>query len=177
MGHRLDIERASDTEASEVEALLDSVAHWLHSGGIDQWISGTFHDEVVDVVAAGDLYVGKRDGRIVACFMLESSCPEWMVTWLAERGRSPADAMYLGRLAVTRNVAGQGLGVRLLEAATTIARDAGRTYVRLNAPANSTPLRTLYVDAGFDDLGTATLTGPKGEDWTCTVFERSTELT
>jgi GNAT superfamily N-acetyltransferase len=174
---RFVVERATSADAAAVEALLDSVSEWLSQRGVDQWTAGTFHDEVINVVAAGHLHVAKRDGRILGCFMLESACPEWMVTWLSERGRSPADAMYLGRLAVARDVAGQGLGVRLLEAATTIARDAGHAYVRLNSPVNTRPLRTLYVDAGFEDLGTAMLTGPQGEDWTCTVFERPTGLT
>jgi hypothetical protein len=42
----LTVERAEDTDASEVEALLDTAAKWQQSRGIQMWTPGWFRDEV-----------------------------------------------------------------------------------------------------------------------------------
>ena len=168
--------RALDPDAPVVEALLDAAAEWQLNRGISQWRPGQFGDEVRSVIAAGDLYVSRGDGGIVGCFILETDCPDWMAHWLIERGRTPADAMYLGRLAVARELSGRGLGAGLLRSAKKIAAESGFGFLRLNCPAENERLRRFYVDAGFADLGDAELRGPAGEHWVCSVFESALPL-
>jgi len=59
--------------------LLDGAAEWQVARGADQWRPESFSDEVREVGAAGDLYVAKEEDEIVGCFMLEGTCPGWMV--------------------------------------------------------------------------------------------------
>jgi protein-tyrosine phosphatase len=79
--------------------------------------------------------------------------------------------MYLGRVAVTRELSGRGLGLELLDSARRITAEAGFSFLRLNCPAENERLRRYYFDAGFDDLGEAELRGPSGERWTCSILE------
>jgi protein-tyrosine phosphatase len=170
------VDRARSSDAAEVESLLDSVTTWQLERGISLWRLGQFGDEVRSVIAAGDLHVGRDDGMIIGCFMLEADCPDWLAPWLVEHDRSPADAMYLGRLAVARHPSSRGLGLELLGSASALAADAGFAHVRLNCPAENGRLRRYYLAAGFSSLGEVDLRGPHGEDWVCSVFERRCKL-
>jgi RimJ/RimL family protein N-acetyltransferase/predicted GNAT superfamily acetyltransferase len=167
------ISRASDGDVASVVTLLDEAAAWQEDRGIDMWRPGTFDAEVREVANAGDLYVARREGGIVGCFMLEAACPAWMATWLIEHNHEPAEAMYLGRLAVAREASGRGVGIELLAEARATATTAGSAFLRLNCPVENGRLRRYYVEAGFDDLGHAELVGPRDQDWTCIVFEAS----
>lgn len=68
---RLTVEPAEPTDASAVEALLDGAAAWQRSRGIEQWTPGRFGDEVHQTIASGELFVGRRRGAVVGCFMLD----------------------------------------------------------------------------------------------------------
>ena len=94
------LSRATGADVGSVVRLLDEAAAWQQDHGIDMWRPGTFGTEVREVADAGDLYIARRDGDVVGCFMLEAACPAWMATWLIEHDHAPAEAMYLGRLAV-----------------------------------------------------------------------------
>ncbi len=120
--------------------------------------------------------MGRDDDTIIGCFTLEADCPDWLAAWLLDHDRSPADAMYLGRLAVARHASKRGLGMELLGSASALAAAAGFAHVRLNCPAENERLRRYYLAAGFSRLGEAGLQGPNGEDWVCSVFERRCKL-
>jgi len=167
----ISVEHATPADAQAVEGLLDAAATWHQESGIDQWSPGRFGEEVREVAVAGDLYVARHDAGIVGCFMLEAACPPWLEPWLVERDRSPSEAMYLGRLAVARELSGQGVGIELLDEARELAATAGSSFLRLNCPAENERLRRYYLDAGFEDIGEAELVGPDRQDWTCAIFE------
>ena len=172
----LTVERATLADASAVEALLDAAASWQQSRGIEQWTPGWFHDEVREVIdgEGEDYYVGRRAGEIVGCFLLDSASPSWMRAWLIEHDREPAEAAHLGRLTVARDATGHGLGVELLKVASALARDRGFAYVRLDCPAENARLRRYYDDAGYSYIGDVETSGPNGERWVSSVFERPT---
>lgn len=169
----ISVDQAARKDAQVVEDLLDAAATWHQASGIDQWSPGRFREEVREVAAAGDLCVARHDAEVVGCFMLEAVCPPWLEPWLAERGRLPSEAMYLGRLAVARELSGQGVGIELLAEARELASAAGFAFLRLNCPAENERLRRYYVEAGFEDIGDAELLGPEKQEWTCTIFEAS----
>jgi GNAT superfamily N-acetyltransferase len=171
----LAVERALGSDASAVEALLDAAAEWQESRGIEQWRPGSFHEEVQETIDLGEFYVGRRDGAIVGCFLLDSESPSWMRPWLIEQGREPTEAAHLGRLAVARGPSGKGLGVDLLRVASALAAEQGFAYVRLDCPAENRRLRRYYLDAGYSHVGNVKARGPNGERWVSSVFERSTE--
>jgi ribosomal-protein-serine acetyltransferase len=173
IGMETSVSRADADDVGSVVRLLDEAAEWQQDQGIDMWRTGTFEAEVREAVTEGDLYVAQRDGEVIGCFMLEDACPEWMATWLTDHERSPAEAMYLGRLAVARAVSGHGLGIELLADARELATRAGFAFLRLNCPAGNERLRRYYLDAGFEDLAQVEVLGPENQDWTCTIFEAS----
>src|SRR5687767_11718107 len=83
---RLTVERAQPTDASATEALLDAAAAWLESRGIDQWKPGQFGEEIRQAIARGELFVARRDGALVGCFMLEAEEPTNVARWMTEHG-------------------------------------------------------------------------------------------
>jgi GNAT superfamily N-acetyltransferase len=170
----LTVDRAQPSDGVAVEALLDAAAEWQQTRGIRQWTPGWFGDEVRETIASGDLYVARRGGVIVGCFMLDTGSHAWMTPWLIERGREPTQAARLGRLVVAREASGQGLGFELLNAASTLAAQRGLGYLRLDCPAENARLRRYYLDAGFFYFGDVETRGPNGERWISSVFERTT---
>lgn len=171
---QLAVARAKPWEADAVEVLLDEAAAWLQSRGIRQWTPGQFGDEVQKTIASGGLFVARREGDVVGCFLLDAGSPEWMAGWLVEQGRVPADGTHLGRLAVAREASGHGLGVELLKEASTLAAQRGLAFLRLDCWAGNARLRRYYLDAGFSHVGDVETRGPKGEHSVCSVFERPT---
>lgn len=170
----LTVERAQPADASAAEALLDDAARWLESRGIDQWKPGRFADEVRQTIASGELFVARRGGALVGCFMLDTQDPQEVRRWFAEQGRVAAPAAQLSRLAVAREASGRGLGAELLDAACARAAQLGFDYVRLHCPAENGRLRRYYLEAGFAYCGDIQTRGPNGEHWVISLFERPT---
>jgi GNAT superfamily N-acetyltransferase len=75
-------------------------------------------------------------------------------------------------LAVSRDSAGLGFGVELLDHARKLAGIQGLTYLWLECPADNARLRQYYLDAGFTYCGDNSVPGPNGEPWVSSVFER-----
>jgi predicted GNAT family N-acyltransferase len=173
---RLTVERAQPTDASATEALLDAAAAWLESRGIDQWKPGQFAEEIRQAIARGELFVARRDGALVGCFMLEAEEPTNVARWMTEHGRAPAAGAFLGRLAVARDAAGCELGVELLNSACALAAQGGLGYLRLVCVAGNDRLRRYYREAGFAYCGDIHTRGPNGEHWVTSLFERPTRL-
>lgn len=171
----LKVEPAQPADAEAVEALLDAAAVWQQSRGFDQWRPGQFGEEVRQTIAGGYLFVARREGAIVGCFMFDTQQPAWMGRWLVEQGRV-AHGAHVARLAVSRELSGERLGVELLTAACELAAERGLAYLRLDCPSENLRLRRYYLDAGFVHYGDVSTPGPNGERWVSSVFERSTAL-
>lgn len=169
----LQIERAKQADASDVVALLDAAALWHQDQGIDMWKSGRFEQEVRETIGNGDLYVARRGGFLVGCFMLDDGSPR-MTRWLTAHDRQASRGV-IGRLAVARDVAGQGLGLELLAEGRRIASSQAIPFVRLECPSDNERLRRYYVEAGFTYCGDNDEPGPNGEPWVSSVYERPTD--
>jgi len=168
----LTIDRATPFEAERVVDLLDAAARWQKSQGIDLWEPGSFDEDVRDTIAAGDLYVARRDGAVIGCFMLDEGSSR-LTRWLTEHGRAPTPGV-VGRLAVAREVGGQELGFALLAEADRLAAARGIEFLRLECPSDNEGLRRYYLRAGFTYCGDNGRPGPNGEPWVSSIFERPT---
>ena len=164
---------ATAADAQAVEALLDAAAEWQRRRGWNQWTPGRFGDEVREAIAEGSLYVGRRDEVVVGSFMLDEGSRR-MVRWLSDTGRPSTSGISVGRLVVARHVSGQGLGFKLLDAASEIAAARGHSHLRLDCPTENIRLCRYYLEAGFAHIGDNDTPGPNGEPWVSSVFERST---
>jgi len=169
-GLRIDLATPSDAEA--IVELLDTAARWQKSQGIDLWEPGSFDEDVRGTIAAGDLHVARLDGAVVGCFMLDEGSSR-LTRWLTENGRELTPGV-VGRLAVAREIAGQGLGLELLAEADRLAAARGIDFLRLECPFDNEELRRYYLEAGFTYCGDNDRPGPNGEPWVSSIFERPT---
>jgi ribosomal protein S18 acetylase RimI-like enzyme len=158
----LSVVLADPRDAADVEKLLDEAAEWQQGLGFDMWTPGWFGEEVREAIAEGCLYVSRRVGELVGCFMLDQGSPR-MTQWLIEQRRTPTSGANIGRLAVSRDSAGLGFGVELLDHARKLAGIQGLTYLWLECPADNARLRLYYLDAGFTYCGDNSVPGPNGE--------------
>jgi len=165
-------DRATPSDAERIGDLLDEAARWHKGQGIEMWEPGSFEEDVRGTIAAGDLSVARQDGAVVGCFMLDEGSPR-LTRWLAEHGREPTPGV-VGRLAVTRDMAGRGLGLQLLAEADRLAAALGIAFLRLECPSDNEGLRRYYLEAGFTHCGDNDRPGPNWEPWVPSIFERPT---
>ncbi|WP_374509046.1 GNAT family N-acetyltransferase [Niveibacterium sp.] len=92
---------------------------------------------------SGEYRVLDCGGSIIASCRLQSRDPDFWPDADAEGSR------YLHRLVVARAHAGQGLALRLIDAAASEALQAGCKWLRLDCAADRQPLHRLYACAGF----------------------------
>jgi dephospho-CoA kinase/GNAT superfamily N-acetyltransferase len=167
------VDRARPADAVSVVALLDDAAERQRDLGMPLWTPRQFDDEVEEGIFDGGLYVARREGTVIGCFLLDQRSSR-MSAWLLARGRVPAEGANVGRLAVARSVRGQNLGLHLLNAARRLAAYRGLAYLWLDCPADNQRLCRYYLEAGFSYAGGNDLPGPNDEPWVSSVFERAT---
>ena len=143
------IQRAESDDLDDAAEILEDAARWVQSIGEEAWHEGTFiqsngwgRRELLAALRAEGLFVARIDQRAVATVSLfdvdERFWPD-----------APRDALYLHKLAVRRTHAGLGIGRALVEWSADFARAQGKTFLRLDCPAENPRVRTYYEDAGF----------------------------
>jgi ribosomal protein S18 acetylase RimI-like enzyme len=161
---RITIEQAQPSDLDTVLDILEEVAGWLTSRGIDQWQPGVFRrirrQSIADQVSRGEVYLARRDGQPVGTLTLQ-----WAdkMFW----GNVPDDAGYIHRLAIRRAYAGMELGCHLLRWAERKVASAGKDYLRLDCMAENQALRQYYEQAGFTSRGEI-----QGQGWKASLFEK-----
>jgi GNAT superfamily N-acetyltransferase len=84
------------------------------------------------------------DGRIVGTITAESEAdPYWLPS------DDPDDALYIHRMVVDSSARGSELGSALLDWAARRARQAGKSWLRLDAWKSNPALHKYYLDRGF----------------------------
>lgn len=152
-GKKIGFSRAVPEQVAEVLAVLDEAAAWLSSRAVDQWPSRFEATWVADAIAKGETWLVSVDGEIAATITLDWSDPLWE--------KDGGTAGYVHRMAVGRSAA--GLGQHILRWAADMARDEGRTYLRLDCVAANRRLRDYYEAAGFAHRGDVTVGGAPGQ--------------
>ncbi|MEU6669550.1 GNAT family N-acetyltransferase [Streptomyces sp. NPDC046727] len=138
------IQAARPGDLEQVEALWMEARRWLAGRGLDQWQYPPRRWRWVEAIEAGDCHLVLRAGRPVATITVdERADPEW---WSAD---DPSSALYVHDLAVSRAVAGQALGARLLDWASALAARRGKRWLRLDAWKTNGPLHRYYLEQGF----------------------------
>lgn len=141
----LHIRAARLDELNQVEDLLREVSSWLASRGIDQWQFPPHRDRITAALEHGEVFLAVVDGQPIATLQVDAHAdPEF---WTAED--EPADALYVHRMAVSRQFAGAGIGSTLLDWAAERAAAAGKTWLRLDAWKDNPGLHRYYEAEGF----------------------------
>jgi ribosomal protein S18 acetylase RimI-like enzyme len=130
--------------------LLEELADWLHSRGIDQWPRGRArngHAYYAASIEKKEVHLAFAGDELAGALRLLMRDP---IVWpeFAE-----GDAVYVYNLAVRRAWAGHGLGRQLLDWAEQQAAALGRRSVRLDCFPGNAFLRRYYEDAGFTEHG------------------------
>lgn len=135
--------------------LRDQVAEWLLGHDIQQWLPGEFPTARMQAwVERGDVFVHRRDGRIVAVVAVLN---EDLEIWDDDR----EDAGYIHLLMVDRAHAGVGLGDAALAYAEEQVRERGGRVARLDAVASNAELRRWYQARGYRVVGSRAFDEPE----------------
>ncbi|MFI0423793.1 GNAT family N-acetyltransferase [Spongiactinospora sp. 9N601] len=155
----LTLRRAGVGDLPAALGLLAEAAEWLHRQGVRQWPRGGFGPERIEpLIEQGVLYVADIAGRPgrraqMAVVAVDGFAdPEF---WTA--ADHPGDALYVHKLAVSREIAGMGVGDALLDWASETARDHGRRWLRLDCSKENQRLQSYYRGRAFAHLRTVDL--------------------
>ncbi|MET9057489.1 GNAT family N-acetyltransferase [Streptomyces antibioticus] len=156
-------------EPHDVTALLtfrEDAAAWLRNLGSDQWSRPYPADKLLATIEAGTVFM-LRDGHTTAATITLTPDAEdglWTEDELVE------PSMFVNKLTVDREYAGQNLGGRLLDWAGDRAYRAGAKWIRLDAWTTNEGLQRYYLGQGFTHVrtvreGVAVNGGPRVSGW------------
>ena len=141
----------SGVALDEFIALLDQVGEWLWNKGVMQWRPGvhTENREILKNQLEHGILVLAYQGELLAggCVLSENPPAVW--------NNPSKHALYLGSLVVARFAAGHGLGKQIVERCVQVAREKGKSSLRLDCWDGNEFLKAYYQEAGFRMLGTA----------------------
>lgn len=154
---------ARPDDVAALVALRDSLARWLLSTGVRQWLPGEFSvDRMRDWVDRSWVHVHRIEDDIAAAVaVLPSDTAIW-----PEDG----DAGYIHLLMVARDHAGRGLGDETLTDAERLIAGSGRSLSRLDVVSANPALHQWYVARGYVPVGIKTFDGPDMFD--TTLFQK-----
>ena len=148
----LTIARATPDDVDAMVALNATAAEWARARGFDPGEPPLPLEMIMRRrVERGEAYLARLAGTPVGMLSLHWDDP---ATW---GELDTGDALYVHGLMVSREHAGLGIGVALLDWAGTVAAEAGKTYLRLDCRADNPRLRAYYERAGFAYRGEAYL--------------------
>jgi GNAT superfamily N-acetyltransferase len=135
----------TEDDIVEVAAMWTRSAAWLLSKNLDQWQYPVKWDNIRRTVADGTCWlVTDRDGRAIGTITVEFKAdPYW------DLSDGPDNALYVHRMVVEADARGGELGSALLDWAARRARQAGKSWLRLDAWKSNPALHQYYLDRGF----------------------------
>jgi ribosomal protein S18 acetylase RimI-like enzyme len=149
----LRITRATMADYDTVMRILREAAAWLTSRGNPQWEHW--------YLEAGESMLRERidEHEVYLASLNTGSIATVTVQWTDTMvwGAKGADGLagYIHGLAISRSVAGFGVGERMLEWTIGLIAARGRRYARLDCIESNLGLCRYYNDRGFTAMGTA----------------------
>lgn len=134
---------------------------WLTARGEDQWSIPLPRSAVAATVAAGQTWL-VWDGDTPKATITLTAWPDVDQLWkpdvdpevLWRDADDPADALYVAKMMIPLQYAGDGLGAEMLEWAGGRAYDAGLMWLRLDAWTTNERLHDYYRRQGFRHVRT-----------------------
>lgn len=143
----LDFKVAQPADLPIVVQILSEAAAWVQEKGIDQWPSPLNHywrKRMAIEVAREEIYTAGIVNNRFAIVSIKTSNRHWPDDGLA---------LYVGTLAIRRDMHGQGLGKHILTWAALKAQRDGKRFLRLDCLASNARLRQYYEEQGFEYRG------------------------
>ncbi|MFE2646443.1 GNAT family N-acetyltransferase [Streptomyces nigra] len=170
------ISLAEPHDVAKLMSFREEAAAWLRELGSDQWSRPYPADKLLATIKAGTVFM-LRDGHTTAgTITLTPDAEEGLWT----DGELAEPSMYVNKLTVGREYAGQNLGGRLLNWAGDRAHRAGARWLRLDAWTTNEGLQQYYLAQGFAHVrtvneGTAVNGGPRVSGWLAQRAAQRTE--
>ncbi|MEU0433677.1 GNAT family N-acetyltransferase [Streptomyces sp. NPDC006290] len=157
---------AEPHDVTKLLAFREEAATWLRGLGSDQWSRPYPADKLLATIEAGTVFM-LRDGHTTAgTITLTADAEEGL--WTNDELTEPS--MFVNKLTIAREYAGQDLGGRLLDWAGDRAQRAGAWWLRLDAWTSNEGLQRYYLAHRFTHVrtvceGTAVNGGPRVSGW------------
>ncbi|MFD0229744.1 GNAT family N-acetyltransferase [Streptomyces hirsutus] len=157
---------AEPHDVTKLLAFREEAAAWLRDIGSDQWSRPYPANKLLATIEAGTVFM-LRDGHTTAGTITLTPDAEAGL-WSASELTEPS--MFVNKLTVAREYAGQDLGGRLLDWAGDRACRAGAQWLRLDAWTTNEALQRYYLAHGFSHVrtvreGGAVNGGPRVSGW------------
>ncbi|MGW3650864.1 GNAT family N-acetyltransferase [Streptomyces sp. NPDC000878] len=157
---------AEPYDVAKLLAFREEAAAWLRGRGSDQWSPPYPADKLLATIEAGTVFM-LRDGHTTAGTITLTPDAEERL-WTAEELAEPS--IFVNKLTVAREYAGQNLGERLLDWAGDRAHRAGTQWLQLDAWTTNVGLQRYYLAQGFTHVrtvheGAAVNGGPRVSGW------------
>ncbi|HXI76626.1 MAG TPA: GNAT family N-acetyltransferase [Steroidobacteraceae bacterium] len=137
------VRRVGEEFSAEALVILQEAATWAMDRGLDVWtIAELRAQDFVAAARAQQLVMGFSGVRPAAAMLIQTSDP---IYWPEA---APNSSLFLHKIAVRREFAGQQWLRRLIEFAVADARDRGMGWIRLDTLFQSR-LQGLYEALGF----------------------------
>lgn len=158
----MEIRAGSTEDETAVLALFDESISWLVDRGLSgQWGEQAFSQRpemralVKRTLNENQVYIGEHAGESVGALAVGASPPYVPGNPIAE--------LYVALLISSRRLGGNAIGARLLEHTCHLARESGRSMVRVDCWADSPRLISFYEGQGFSREGRFDLRGWRGQ--------------
>ena len=149
---RASVAKSSDIE--EIKDLLWKTAHWLQQQGSTQWsalLNGNDVHGTENAVNNENVFIFRKRAALAGMVILFTEPSEWDHTLWEDA--DTASAIYLHRLAINRDFAGEQLGTKMMGWVETGILLKGKACIRLDCVANNPALNTFYQRQGYQLKG------------------------
>ncbi|MGW4197878.1 GNAT family N-acetyltransferase [Streptomyces sp. NPDC005004] len=160
------ITSATPADLDRLLSFRQEAASWIGKLGSDQWSRPYPADRLLATINAGTVFM-LRDGNVTAGTITLTAEAEEGLWSEAELGEP---SMFVNKLTVAREYAGQNLGGRLLDWAGGRAYRSSAKWLRLDAWTTNSRLQQYYLAQGFEHVrtvreGAAVNGGPRVSGW------------
>ncbi|MFE1909639.1 GNAT family N-acetyltransferase [Streptomyces anandii] len=160
------ITTATPGDLEQLLAFRVEAASWISALGSDQWRRPYPADRLLATIESGTVFMLRDGEQTAGTITLTPEAEEGL--WTDEELAEPS--MFVNKLTVSRDYAGQNLGGRLLEWAGDRAYRSAAKWLRLDAWTTNARLQRYYLDQGFQHVrtvleGNAVNGGPRVSGW------------
>ena len=142
MMKQITFQKAKSEEINTVLLLLKEAALWLREKSIDYWQDwinppDPFVNWIRQGFDQGQFYMVQSGEKTIGCFRLQWQDP---IFW----GEQEDNAGYIHSFTISRDLAGQGIGVNTLYLIEAYCRKNKKSFFRLDCGADAKGLRNYY---------------------------------
>lgn len=140
---------SDESDLDDMIALREEAERWLRAHGIVQWTEdyADYARSVLrDSVDRGDAWLVQADGEVIATVTLNGPDPDF---WGWATTEDQQDALYLGKMIVSRRHAGRQVGDAIMNWVGRRAAQAGKRWIRLDCRRDNHGLQAYYLARGF----------------------------